>query len=132
MSRERRKRRRDRFGGPEDLNPMNYISNLSDVMLVLAVGIMVALILHWNVQLETPDSAAQQNGTDQQSIQFTEDELEGQQELPEDMTHMGEVYYDEESGTYYIVEEDTEAAGDVAEVPESGTEEDSSGTAGSK
>ena len=39
-------RTRERFGG-EDVNPMNYLSNLSDVMLILAVGIMLALVVHW-------------------------------------------------------------------------------------
>ena len=43
-------RTRDRFGG-EDVNPMNYLSNLSDVMLILAVGIMLALVVHWNVDI---------------------------------------------------------------------------------
>ena len=30
----------------EDVNPMNYISNLSDAMLILAVGIMLALFVY--------------------------------------------------------------------------------------
>ena len=39
-----KRRRRAIFSGAEDVNPMNYLSNLSDVMLVLAVGMMLAAL----------------------------------------------------------------------------------------
>lgn len=100
-----RRRKRNRFEESEDLNPMNYLSNLSDVMLVLAVGIMVALILHWNVQIDNTDAAqsgSSQNGQDS-TVTFTQDELESQENVPDDMQRMGDVYYDKESGTYYII-----------------------------
>ena len=38
----RRGRRTRRRFSEEEVNPMNYLSNLSDAMLVLAVGIMLA------------------------------------------------------------------------------------------
>ena len=37
------------------VNPMDSISNLADAMLVLAVGIMLALIINWNVDIPRPD-----------------------------------------------------------------------------
>lgn len=50
-----RNRRNRRFSGAfldeEDVNPMDYVSNLSDAMLVLAVGMMLALVVAWNVDL---------------------------------------------------------------------------------
>ena len=49
---KRRRRRGDRFSD-ESVDPMNYVSNLSDAMLVLAVGMMLALIVHWNVDIST-------------------------------------------------------------------------------
>ena len=36
------------------VDPMSSIGNLADAMLVLAVGIMLALILNWNVDISTP------------------------------------------------------------------------------
>ena len=36
------------------VNPMDSISNLADAMLVLAVGIMLALIINWNVDISSP------------------------------------------------------------------------------
>ena len=49
---KRRRRRGERFSD-ESVDPMNYVSNLSDAMLVLAVGMMLALIVHWNVDIST-------------------------------------------------------------------------------
>ena len=49
---KRRRRRGERFSD-ESVDPMNYVSNLSDAMLVLAVGMVLALIVHWNVDIST-------------------------------------------------------------------------------
>ena len=35
----------------EDVQPMQYVANLTDVMLVLACGLMAAVITFWNVDL---------------------------------------------------------------------------------
>ncbi|MCD7947635.1 MAG: DUF2149 domain-containing protein [Oscillospiraceae bacterium] len=35
----------------EDINPLDGVANLADVMLVLACGIMLALITYWNVDI---------------------------------------------------------------------------------
>ena len=67
---KRRRRRGERFS-EESVDPMNYVSNLSDAMLVLAVGMMLA-------------------------------STEG--ETDEGMEKLGEVYYDAETGKYYIIE----------------------------
>ena len=81
------------------VNPMDSISNLADAMLVLAVGIMLALILNWNVDI----SAAGQT-----AVSFVQDDLTESQSsagtIEGDLTEMGKVYYDKETGTYYIVE----------------------------
>jgi hypothetical protein len=34
------------------INPMDGLGNLADAMLVLAVGIMLALVIHWNIDVE--------------------------------------------------------------------------------
>ena len=88
------------------VNPMDSISNLADAMLVLAVGIMLALIINWNVDISagTTDKAA---STDP-SISFEQDDLTESQDdaktIEGDLTEMGKVYYDQQTGTYYIVE----------------------------
>lgn len=104
MSRERKQRRSQRglrSSRGEDVNPMNYLTNLADAMLVLAVGIMVALVLHWNVQLQ---SAEMQDDADQ-TESFKQDEMQGAEKVPESAAPAGEVFYDAETDTYYFVRE---------------------------
>ena len=36
---------------PEEVDPMSSLSNIGDVMLVFACGLMVALVVAWNVDL---------------------------------------------------------------------------------
>ena len=107
---------RERFGG-EDVNPINYLSNLSDVMLILAVGIMLALVVHWNVDITASGGQAQGNTGENGSVlvdkdhavTMTDEELARLQEQNgvtgggENLEKRGEVYYDAETGTYYIV-----------------------------
>ena len=90
----------------EDLNPMNYVSNLSDVMLILAVGIMLALILHWEVPVG--GGAEQQEKQEDAAVTFSDDDLDVRTEIPENVTEFGQVYLDEETGTYYILRDGEE------------------------
>ncbi len=95
----KKKRQYYSFENNEDVNPMNFVSNLSDVMLILAVGIMLALILHWNVPINTQSETEQE----EQAVEISEDDLEGISNLPENLQKTGEVYYDPVTGSYYIV-----------------------------
>ena len=117
-------RTRERFGG-EDVNPMNYLSNLSDVMLILAVGIMLALVVHWNVDITASGGQAQGNTWENGSVlvdkdhavTMTDEELARLQEQSgvtgggESLEKRGEVYYDAETGTYYIVRDSRSSGG---------------------
>ena len=102
LGRNRLSRRASRFADDgEDVNPMNSLGNLSDAMLVMAVGLMVALIAAW--QLNMDDIRVNIELAEQsQDIDITTDE-----EAPtiEDfgLSEYGRVYVDEE-GTYYMVE----------------------------
>ena len=107
MKRSRRSRRRD----TEDINPMDYISNLSDVMLILAVGIMLSLVIHWKVDLDVVKGQDQVGAGSEESelnikTSFTDEDLEDSYGVPEELQRLGAVYYDAETGTYYITEED--------------------------
>jgi len=93
------RRRRTGYRGGEDVNPMSYISNLSDVMLILAVGIMLALILHWNVEIETKQESTETQS--KESVSFSDEDLQSMDEMPDDAQEMGNVYYDPETGKYY-------------------------------
>ncbi len=117
-------RTRERFGG-KDVNPMNYLSNLSDVMLILAVGIMLALVVHWNVDITASGGQAQGNTGENGSVlvdkdhavAMTDEELARLQEQSgvtgggENLEKRGEVYYDAETGTYCIVRDSRSSGG---------------------
>ena len=102
MLRQRRLRRQE-----AEVNPMDGVANLADAMLVLAVGIMLALILNWNVDISAVRGDA--SPEKDEALSFTEEDmtqteaLEGQGELEK----LGAVYYDPATGLYYIIEEET-------------------------
>lgn len=84
-----------------DRDSMDSMSNLMDVMLVFVCGLLIALIVHWNIDLssvESPSSPSMQ-------------ELEGDmQEVPDgidieggDYSQLGTVYRDEATGQLYVV-----------------------------
>ena len=120
----RRGRRTRRRFSEEEVNPMNYLSNLSDAMLVLAVGIMLALIVHWNVDISTSGGTMSDSGQSyaadgeggnsaidrDSAVNFSQDELDNMQSQDKldssdtGMEKLGEVYYDAAPGQYYIVE----------------------------
>lgn len=41
------------FNDSTEINPMDGVSNMSDCMLVLAVGIMLAVVINWRVDIKS-------------------------------------------------------------------------------
>ena len=80
----------------EDVNPMEGTSSMSDAMLVLAVGMMLAVVINWNVdinknvikKIDNPKTV----NSDQISDQGEEQNLE----------EKGTVYYDPAKDQYYV------------------------------
>ena len=74
---------------------------------LIASVIMVALVLHWNVDLEAKQQEQQQQEQQQeQVVSFQDDQMEDQDKVPDTATEAGQVYYDAASDTYYIVGND--------------------------
>ena len=99
----------------EDLNPMEGVANLVDAMLVLACGLMLALIINWNVDVgsagTTVELDQQQEVTELNGMSASE-ELS---ELQNSYEKMGVVYRDPVTGKYYMVAgEDAEQGADDA------------------
>lgn len=116
------RRRKNRFATDSDINPLNYAANMADIMLILAVGIMLALIIHWNVDVSTTGGDASSEGgmtlqaqgeqiNKEDAVEFEESDLK-EKDKPEDldegggMNKLGEVYYDAESGKYYVIKDE--------------------------
>lgn len=102
----KRKLRRDSWESGEDVNPMESVANLADVMLVLAVGMMLALIAAWDVDM-SPSGSLQPAQTvtpagDDYSQVWSED---GDSITDLGLTEYGKVYRDAD-GNLYILEEE--------------------------
>lgn len=86
----------------DEQDPMGSIGNLMDVMLVFACGLLLALIAHWNVDLNAA-SSAEGSGV----IKELDGNLEAVEQgiATEDGSYkeLGVVYQDEETGTLYVV-----------------------------
>ena len=88
----------------DNINPMDGLANLADVMLVFACGIMLALIINWNVDV----GATVQKADIDTSHQVTD--VEGldentQPDLSESDGYesYGTVYRDTRTGALYVV-----------------------------
>lgn len=86
----------------EDFNPMEGLGNLADAMLVFACGLLLALIINWNVQVsETGEIKPQQDKYEIEGFDDnTEQTIDGDTKLEE----KGTVYMDPSTGKYYVVE----------------------------
>ncbi len=104
MNRLRSRGGRRNSDAAQDVNPMDSVSNLADAMLVLAVGIMLALIINWNVDITPTDSSDQTEESEKTQLgQDDMTETDDQTLTQENMSKIGDIYYDEATGTYYAV-----------------------------
>lgn len=117
MRRRYKKSRGSAFSSTEDINPMNYIGNLSDAMLVLAVGIMLALVVAWKVPIgdnadSQSSSMTQVDMQDAQTLDPDTDRLDTS-DTPTDgsvpieeygLKEYGTVYTDSEGNMYVITD----------------------------
>jgi hypothetical protein len=85
------------------VNPLETVSNLTDVMLVLAVALMLALINFWNVDVKSAsasdDSAMQPVEADFEAGESQEDMSGAQYE------EVGRVYRDVATGDMFLLPE---------------------------
>ncbi len=90
----------------DDVNPMSGVSNLADVMLVLAVGIMLALIMNFHISINNgsvtqmdEDSMKEVDQSELTTTQGKTDENSGS-----NLQEKGTVYVDNSTGKMYLVE----------------------------
>lgn len=89
---------------PEDVDPMSSMSNIGDVMLVFACGLMVALVVAWNVNLKDFQQVEMGEELDQSAVSQASQQNGGD---GSSYVEKGRVYQDPSTGKYYLVE-DTE------------------------
>lgn len=88
----------------EDVSPLEGAINIVDAMLVFACGLMLALVIRWNVDLgqfgESINVTQGQEVTDDADIRSDLIETEGEGQLYQ---KMGTVYKDPETGKMFML-----------------------------
>lgn len=95
-----------RYNDQEDINPMATVANLVDAMLVLAVGIMLALIVSWNLNIAENGQVNDNARKEDALSDFTEEDIQNSDTKSENLEKQGNVYYDPETDKYYIIAND--------------------------
>ena len=110
----------------EDEDPLSGLANLSDCMLVLACGLMVALVVAWNIDIQ---SVTEIQATDHKTEVTDVQNLDGNFESGgTTYVDVGHVYQDPETGTYYVLDSDIDGAAAAAEGAAGGeTQQDAAG-----
>ncbi|MBR1993421.1 MAG: DUF2149 domain-containing protein [Firmicutes bacterium] len=80
---------------------MEGLGNLADAMLVFACGLLLALIINWNVEVSETGEIQQQDKYEIEGFdENTSQTIDGETNLEE----MGTVYKDPATGKYYVIE----------------------------
>lgn len=90
--------------------PMDGVSNMSDVMLVLAVGIMLALVINWNIDIKVAYTGNEKvEILDEENLQEFEtdsakkDNEVSVEDIESNYVKSGTVYTDIKTGKTYVV-----------------------------
>ncbi|MDR0817131.1 MAG: DUF2149 domain-containing protein [Clostridiales Family XIII bacterium] len=97
------KRRRSLFE-QEDVNPMDGAINIVDAMLVFACGLMLSLVIYWNIDIQHTELVAADAGQEVTSIA---DDTQAMEDIDKNAEYekMGTVYVDPVTGKMYLVED---------------------------
>jgi hypothetical protein len=112
----------------EDINPMEGVANLVDAMLVLACGLMLALVINWNVDIGSAGTTVEiDQGKEVQQI----DGVSANGETVNDSSgyeEMGMVYRDPKTGKLYMVQQSGSGSGGDSSGGESGAQSGQTGS----
>ncbi len=99
-----RKSRLRAYKAPTDVNPMAGMANIVDAMLVFACGLMLSLVINWNVDLAPEGGLVEmEQGKD---VSEVEEVQENFTEGPDDAGNyekMGTVYKDPTTGKLFML-----------------------------
>ncbi len=116
MSRQRgrlygRSSRRRRQRG-EDINPMDGVGNMFDVMMVFACGLMIAIMILWNIDLNNVVNIIDQT----ELIELDEDEaIDQSNAAASNYDNLGTAIEDPNTGKTFVVDDSNKAGADDSE-----------------
>lgn len=91
-----------------EANPLEFIANLADAMLILSVGFMLALVSYWNIDISVNTNTGTEVST-KDALAFDQKDMTKTDEKADsvkggDLKKLGTVYYDSDTGKYYIID----------------------------
>ncbi|WP_027399050.1 DUF2149 domain-containing protein [Anaerovorax odorimutans] len=89
----------------EEINPLDGVVNIVDAMLVFACGLMLSLVIYWNVDLEGSKMVQIDKGTDVTQVEEIQDKVEESKNGGDSYEKLGTVYKDPVTGKMYMLEE---------------------------
>lgn len=112
----------------EDVDPMSSVANIADAMLVFACGLMVALVVAWNVDLQNVQEIEIDSSEQIEDLQSLEDLLtaEGSSYI-----QRGTVYQDPNTGQMYLLEDGAGQSGADSQQSAEGRQGQAAGSGGS-
>ena len=98
-------RSRRTFFDEDDVNPLEGAINIVDAMLVFACGLMLSLVIFWNVDLQDADLVPAEKSQEVSGIENSAADVEDSVDEDTQYEKMGVVYVDPATGKMYLVEE---------------------------
>ncbi len=87
----------------ESFNPMDGLANLADCMLVLACGLMLSLIVSWNLDIAIDQPLPEPEQNTVSPVEGLEDSPLTDIDESSGYQQMGVVYQDPQTGELYMV-----------------------------
>ncbi len=87
----------------EDVNPMEGVVNIVDAMLVFACGLMLSLIINWNVDIGQEDMVEMSQGQEVTDVEDVQDNLIESENEGNAFEKMGTVYKDPATGKLFML-----------------------------
>lgn len=114
MRKTRLGNRRRFYDGDREENPMDGVANLVDAMLVLACGLMMAIISFYNVDI---GSSSKTEEIQQQDMKEVDNYgiIDDKGQVSGGFESRGKVYEDKKTGKLYVITEEEDSDSDAAD-----------------
>jgi hypothetical protein len=86
----------------QDFNPSEGILNLADVMLVFACGLMLSLVINWNIDINV-EEVDMEVGSEVDQVENMEENMAENMNSEEGYEKMGTLYKDPVTGKLYML-----------------------------
>ena len=86
----------------QDFNPAEGVLNLADVMLVFACGLMLSLVINWNIDINV-EEVDMSVGNEVDQVENLEENMAENMNSEEGYEKMGTLYKDPATGKMYML-----------------------------